>query len=251
MLPRRGVRGRSSPHPHTSSHATRRGKLAAVESKVAGCRVLRLELGQRPLPANRRRPTPGEGGRHLSTPDLRRPSSIRRRGSRGRGAPRAGPWSSASPCSSAVARLVLLRRDGRRTRLRLVLRRADHLGATSAAAGPRLRIHSRATSAAGGLRLLCIRSTRGRQAPLPAHASSASAQGRGATTRMELLRLGNAASSRPPRARWSSWLCGSLGEEVTVGGDGMQRREGTTRDERPREGVCILQQWMQHLLEGE
>jgi hypothetical protein len=39
--------------------------------------------------------------------------------------------------------------------------------------------------------------------------------------------------------------------EVTVGGDGMQRRERTARNGRPGEGDCILQQWMQHLLEGE
>jgi hypothetical protein len=76
LLPRRGVRGRSSPNPHTSAHPARRGKLAAAESKVAGRRVLRLELGRRPPPANRRRPTPGEGGRHLATPNLRRLSSI-------------------------------------------------------------------------------------------------------------------------------------------------------------------------------
>jgi hypothetical protein len=41
------------------------------------------------------------------------------------------------------------------------------------------------------------------------------------------------------------------GGVVTVGGDGTQRRERTARNGRPGEGDCILQQWMQHLLEGE
>jgi hypothetical protein len=116
------VRGRSNPTPHKCAGG-RRGKLAAAEcerrarSPIAGSSTLSwvgdrgsqprcdsaaasapLPLASLPLhqhrasPANRHRPTRGEGGCHLATHGSPPPSSIRadsssirRRGSRGRG----------------------------------------------------------------------------------------------------------------------------------------------------------------------